>query len=123
MLFPDTETPFLNAADAVKRLSKYHVLQEAPPEPEQVLYEDEVFQARAEYIRHRRHVMNNKYRRLLLRESMVSGRRARRARSSRCGWRAGRQGQARRGPLGAGPCVAAMSGVAGYYGGPVNVSL
>ncbi|XP_043227080.1 helicase SRCAP-like isoform X2 [Amphibalanus amphitrite] len=70
-LCPDTETPFLNVADAVKRLSKYHVLQDAPAEPEQVLIEDEVFRMRAEYIRHKRHVMNNKYRRLLLKESML----------------------------------------------------
>ena len=70
-LHPDTETPFLSAADAVKRLSKYHVLQEVPPEPDEVLFEDEVFRARAEYICHKRHIMYNKYRRLLLKESMV----------------------------------------------------
>ena len=71
-LRPDTVSPFLSAADAVKRLSKYHVLQEAPPEPEELAFEDELFRARAEYIYHKRHIMYNKYRRLLLKESMVS---------------------------------------------------
>ncbi|KAK2722884.1 hypothetical protein QYM36_003171 [Artemia franciscana] len=69
-LNPDYRVPFLNKSNACKRLLRYHVYYERPPNPFVEEQEESEFQEEAEHVASRFQSMLDKYRTLLFRESM-----------------------------------------------------
>lgn len=69
---PDTCTPFQSTSDACKRLIRYHVFNEQLLSQQDLEKADEFFEATAKHLLDKFRQMLNKYRYLLLMESMVS---------------------------------------------------
>lgn len=69
---PDTCTPFQSTSDACKRLIRYHVFNEQLLSQQDLEKADEFFEATAKHLLDKFRQMMNKYRYLLLMESMVS---------------------------------------------------
>lgn len=69
---PDVVTPFSSASDAVKRLSRYHCLNEAVLSERDLELADEIFESTAKQMLDKKTSLFNKYRYLLFKESMVS---------------------------------------------------
>ena len=69
---PDTRTPFQSTNDACKRLIRYHVFNEQLLSQQDLEKADEFFEATAKHLLDKFRQMMNKYRYLLLMESMVS---------------------------------------------------
>lgn len=69
---PDTQTPFSSTNDACKRLIRYHVYNEQVLSQQDLEKADEIFEATAKHLLDKFRQMMNKYRCLLLMESMVS---------------------------------------------------
>lgn len=69
---PDVVTPFSSASDAVKRLSRYHCLNEAVLSERDLELADEIFESTAKQMLDKKASLFNKYRYLLFKESMVS---------------------------------------------------
>jgi hypothetical protein len=69
---PDTYTPFQSTSDACKRLIRYHVFNEQLLSQQDLEKADEFFEATAKHLLDKFRQMMNKYRYLLLMESMVS---------------------------------------------------
>lgn len=68
---PDTRTPFQSTNDACKRLIRYHVFNEQLLSQQDLEKADEFFEATAKHLLDKFRQMMNKYRYLLLMESMV----------------------------------------------------
>ncbi|CAB0001001.1 unnamed protein product [Nesidiocoris tenuis] len=69
-LNPDTHTPFANKADAVKRLIRYHTLNEPVLSEKDLSKADEIFEQTAQTLLDRKAHMYNKFAYLLLKDSM-----------------------------------------------------
>lgn len=69
---PDTSTPFLSKSDAVKRLLRYHTLNEPVLSEKDLEKADEIFEATSQHLLDKKSQMLNKYRYLLWMDSMVS---------------------------------------------------
>ncbi|XP_054289400.1 mucin-4-like isoform X1 [Macrosteles quadrilineatus] len=67
---PDVNTPFAGTSDAVKRLVRYHCLDEPVFSEGDLQKADEIFEATARHLLDKNQQMLNKYRYLLLMESM-----------------------------------------------------
>ncbi|XP_069693632.1 mucin-2-like isoform X3 [Periplaneta americana] len=67
---PDTSTPFQSTSDACKRLIRYHVFNEQLLSQQDLEKADEFFEATAKHLLDKFRQMMNKYRYLLLMESM-----------------------------------------------------
>ncbi|XP_068082122.1 serine-rich adhesin for platelets [Anabrus simplex] len=67
---PDTQTPFSSTSDACKRLIRYHVFNEQVLSQQDLEKADEIFEATAKHLLDKFRQMMNKYRYLLLMESM-----------------------------------------------------
>lgn len=69
---PDVVTPFSSASDAVKRLSRYHCLNDAVLSERDLELADEIFESTATHLLDKKALLFNKYRYLLFKESMVN---------------------------------------------------
>ncbi|KAK6621803.1 hypothetical protein RUM44_001610 [Polyplax serrata] len=67
---PDTKTPFLSKSDACKRLIRYHVMDEKALSPQDLATADDIFEATAQHLLDKFRVMKEKYKYLLMLESM-----------------------------------------------------
>ncbi|KAL0277375.1 UNVERIFIED_CONTAM: hypothetical protein PYX00_004690 [Menopon gallinae] len=67
---PDTRTPFLSKSDACKRLIRYHVMDEKALSPQDLAAADDMFEATAQHLLDKFRVMKEKYKYLLMLESM-----------------------------------------------------
>jgi len=67
---PDVVTPFSSVSDAVKRLSRYHCLNEAVLSERDLELADEIFESTAKQMLDKKASLFNKYRYLLFKESM-----------------------------------------------------
>lgn len=68
---PDVVSPFSSASDAVKRLSRYHCLNDAVLSERDLELADEIFESTAKHLLDKKASLFNKYRYLLFKESMV----------------------------------------------------
>lgn len=71
-LGPDANAPFADNSDAVRRLVRYHCLDEPVFSESDLHKADEIFEATARHLLDKNAQMLNKYKYLLLMESMVS---------------------------------------------------
>lgn len=71
-LGPDANAPFADTSDAVRRLVRYHCLDEPVFSESDLHKADEIFEATARHLLDKNAQMLNKYKYLLLMESMVS---------------------------------------------------
>lgn len=69
---PDVTTPFSSRSDAVKRLARYHCLNDKVLSERDLEKADEIFESTAKHLLDKKTSLFNKYRNLLLKESMVS---------------------------------------------------
>lgn len=69
---PDITTPFANKADACKRLVRYHCYNQPVLSQKDLNKADEIFELTARHFIEKFKMMVNKYKFLLLKESMVS---------------------------------------------------
>ncbi|KAI5701669.1 hypothetical protein M8J75_011936 [Diaphorina citri] len=67
---PDTRTPFTSVSDAVKRLVRYHCLDDPVLSERDLAKADEIFEATAQHLLDKKSQMINKYKYLLVKESM-----------------------------------------------------
>ncbi|XP_050543090.1 uncharacterized protein LOC126906555 [Daktulosphaira vitifoliae] len=67
---PDVNTPFSSRSDAVKRLARYHCLNDAVLSERDLELADEIFESTAKHLLDKKASLFNKYRYLLLKESM-----------------------------------------------------
>uniref|UniRef100_A0A8D8VE04 Protein FAM193A n=1 Tax=Cacopsylla melanoneura TaxID=428564 RepID=A0A8D8VE04_9HEMI len=67
---PDTRTPFTSVSDAVKRLVRYHCLDDPVLSERDLSKADEIFEATAQHLLDKKAQMINKYKYLLIKESM-----------------------------------------------------
>lgn len=70
-LAPDTKTPFLSKSDAVKRLIRYHTMNEPVLSEKDLAKADELFEQTAKHLLDKKNHMYNKYTFLILKESTV----------------------------------------------------
>ncbi|XP_073974926.1 uncharacterized protein isoform X2 [Rhodnius prolixus] len=68
-LAPDTKTPFLSKSDAVKRLIRYHTMNEPVLSEKDLAKADELFEQTAKHLLDKKNHMYNKYTFLILKES------------------------------------------------------
>lgn len=71
---PDISSPFSSKADACKRLVRYHCYNQPILSEKDLNKADEIFELTARHFIEKFRMMVNKYKYLLLKESMVSGR-------------------------------------------------
>ena len=69
---PDTDTPFVSKSDAVKRLLRYHVMEDRGLSQQDLNAADDMFSASAGHLLDKFRVMKDKYKYLLLLDSTVS---------------------------------------------------
>lgn len=69
-LNPDCKTPFLSKSDAVKRLIRYHTLNEPVLSEKDLAKADELFEQTAKHLLDKKNHLYNKYTFLILKESM-----------------------------------------------------
>ncbi|KAL1117376.1 hypothetical protein AAG570_004702 [Ranatra chinensis] len=67
---PDTDSPFVSKSDAVKRLIRYHTMNEPVLSEKDLAKADEIFEQTAKHLLDKKTHMYNKYTFLILKESM-----------------------------------------------------